>query len=153
MSRGHFSSAWVYQQSSWDHNLAIVFPSVRRQLSMNLMHGFLSNFISYFPKPHAQMVLNFRKQNWWISLQISLAGIFHEILLCSTEFALVKRCKGTQYGYFLIKSFGQYRSCIVEKMELIKLFTFELIKSLAWYIYCIERYVSLIPGWGRLESS
>ncbi len=43
-----FSSAWLCQQSSWNHNLSVVRPSVS-QLSLNLTHGFLSNFSCGFP--------------------------------------------------------------------------------------------------------
>ena len=42
------SSAWLCQQRSWNRNLSVVRPSVW-QLSLNLMHGFLSNFSFGFP--------------------------------------------------------------------------------------------------------
>ncbi len=49
-----FSSAWLCQQSSWNRNLSVVCrPSVVRpsvsQLSLNSLHGFLSNFSCGFP--------------------------------------------------------------------------------------------------------
>ena len=43
-----FSSAWLCQQSSWNQNLSIVRPFVS-QLSLNLIHRFLSNFGCCFP--------------------------------------------------------------------------------------------------------
>ncbi len=44
-----FSSAWLWQQSSWNRNLSVVRPSSVSQLSLNLMHGFLSYFGCCFP--------------------------------------------------------------------------------------------------------
>ncbi len=46
------SSAWLRQQSSWNRNSPVVRPSAVRlwhRLSLNLLHGFLSNFGSCFP--------------------------------------------------------------------------------------------------------
>ena len=48
-----FSSAWLCQQSSWNQNSSVVLQPVARlchqRLSLNLSHGFLSNFISWLP--------------------------------------------------------------------------------------------------------
>ena len=43
-----FSSAWPCQRTSWNQNLSVICLSVS-QLSLNLMHGLLSNFGCCFP--------------------------------------------------------------------------------------------------------
>ncbi len=45
-----FSLAWLRQQSSWNQNSSVVHRRLWHQLSLHLLHGFLSNFYSYcFP--------------------------------------------------------------------------------------------------------
>ncbi len=62
-----FLAAWLCQQSSWNRNSSVrpfvVRPSVS-QLSLNLMHGFLSNFSCGFPWAiRSDVFFNFWKKN------------------------------------------------------------------------------------------
>ncbi len=60
-----FSSAWLCQQRSW-YGVFVRRPSVRRpsvsQLSLNLMHGFLSNLVVASPGPYARTFFEFLKK-------------------------------------------------------------------------------------------
>ncbi len=57
-----FCPAWLCQQSSWNRNLSVVRPSVS-QLSLDLMHGFLSIFGCCFLSLSHTLGCFFEKKN------------------------------------------------------------------------------------------